>query len=213
MASLNENIKKARSASNKTLEDVATIVGVSRQTIQKYESGVISNIPSDKVELLAKALDTTPAFLMGWEKSSLTADIIQYDNIRPVSLKKFPLLGEIACGKPIFADEDRESYVLAGSDIRADFCLKAKGDSMVNARILDGDIVFIRRQDMVNNGEIAAVIIDDEATLKRVFYYREKDLLILKAENTKFSDLIYSGSELEQIRILGKAVAFQSDVI
>lgn len=213
MASLNENIKKARSASNKTLEDVATIVGVSRQTIQKYESGVISNIPSDKVELLAKALDTTPAFLMGWEKSSLTADIIQYDNIRPVSLKKFPLLGEIACGKPIFADEDRESYVLAGSDIRADFCLKAKGDSMVNARILDGDIVFIRRQDMVNNGEIAAVIIDDEATLKRVFYYREKDLLILKAENAKFSDLIYSGSELEQIRILGKAVAFQSDVI
>lgn len=213
MASLNENIKKARSASNKTLEDVATIVGVSRQTIQKYESGVISNIPSDKVELLAKALDTTPAFLMGWEKSSLTADIIQYDNIRPVSLKKFPLLGEIACGKPIFADEDRESYVLAGSDIRADFCLKAKGDSMVNARILDGDIVFIRRQDMVDNGEIAAVIIDDEATLKRIFYYPEKDLLILKAENAKFSDLIYSGSELEQIRVLGKAVAFQSDVI
>lgn len=213
MASLNENIKKARSASNKTLEDVAAIVGVSRQTIQKYESGVISNIPSDKVELLAKALDTTPAFLMGWENSSPTADIMRYDNIRPISLKKFPLLGEIACGKPIFADEDRESYILAGSDIRADFCLKAKGDSMVNARILDGDIVFIRRQDMVDNGEIAAVIIDDEATLKRVFYYPEKDLLILKAENAKFSDLIYSGSELEQIRVLGKAVAFQSDVI
>lgn len=101
MASLNENIKKARSASNKTLEDVAAIVGVSRQTIQKYESGVISNIPSDKVELLAKALDTTPAFLMGWENSSPTADIMRYDNIRPISLKKFPLLGEIACGKPI----------------------------------------------------------------------------------------------------------------
>ncbi len=212
MASLNENIKKARSASNKTLEEVAAIVGVSRQTIQKYESGVISNIPSDKVELLAKALDTTPAFLMGWETSNPIIDIFQYSNIRPVSLKKFPLLGEIACGKPIFADEDRESYILAGSDIRADFCLKAKGDSMVNARILDGDIVFIRKQDMVNNGEIAAVVIDDEATLKRVYYYPEKDLLILKAENAKFSDLIYSGSELDQIRILGKAVAFQSDV-
>ncbi len=200
-----------------TATSLADEVGLSKQAISMYISGD-RNPKRPTIKVIAEVLNVDEAWLMGYdvpmqrviqEKTHLP----NFDNIRPVSLKKFPLLGEIACGKPIFADEDRESYVLAGSDIRADFCLKAKGDSMKNVRILDGDIVFIRRQDMVNNGEISAVIIDDEATLKRVFYYREKDLLILKAENAKFSDLIYSGSELEQIRILGKAVAFQSDVI
>ena len=66
------------------------------------------------------------------------------------------------------ANEEKELYVEAGANIHADFCLKAKGDSMIGARIYDGDIVFIRKQEMVNNGEIAAVMIDDEATLKRV---------------------------------------------
>ena len=83
---------------------------------------------------------------------------------------------------------------------------------MINARIMDGDIVFIREQPMVNNGEIAAVIIDDEATLKRVYYYPEKQKLMLVPENTKYEPLVYIGEELEQIRILGLAVAFQSDL-
>lgn len=133
-------------------------------------------------------------------------------NIYPIELKKFPLLGEIACGEPIFCDEDRESYILAGSDIHADFCLKCKGDSMINARIYDGDIVFIRKQDIVDNGEIAAVVIDDEATLKRVYYDREKNVVTLVAENPKYTPMIYSGSDLEQIHVLGKAIAFQGDV-
>ena len=77
---------------------------------------------------------------------------------------------------------------------------------------MDGDIVFIREQPMVNNGEIAAVIIDDEATLKRVYYYPEKQKLMLVPENTKYEPLVYIGEELEQIRILGLAVAFQSDL-
>ena len=195
-----------------TLEDLGNKIGVSRQTIQRYESGVITNIPSDKIELLAKYLNTTPSYLMGWENSNSTL-IETYENIYPIELKRFPLLGEIACGEPRFASEDRESYVEASTDIQADFCLKAKGDSMINARIQDGDIVFIREQPSVYNGEIAAVVIDDEATLKRVFYYPEKDLFILKAENSKYDDLVYSKSELDNIRILGKAIAFQSDVI
>ena len=195
-----------------TLEDLGNKIGVSRQTIQRYESGVITNIPSDKIELLAKYLNTTPSYLMGWENSNSTL-IETYENIYPIELKRFPLLGEIACGEPRFASEDRESYIEASTDIQADFCLKARGDSMINARIQDGDIVFIREQPSVYNGEIAAVVIDDEATLKRVFYYPEKDLFILKAENPKYDDLVYSKSELDNIRILGKAIAFQSDVI
>ncbi len=115
--------------------------------------------------------------------------------------------------RAIYADEDRESYIMAGTDIQADFCLKCKGDSMINARINDGDIVFIRQQNMVNNGEIAAVIIDNEATLKRFYYYKEANLVILKAENPKFKDLEYKDERLNEIRIIGKAVAFQSDVI
>lgn len=206
---MNQRIRAKRQALGLTLEDVSKIVGVTRQTIQKYESGIVSNIPSDKIELLAQALHTTPAYLMGWEESPLEE---QFDNIFPIELKKFPLLGEIACGEPIFCDEDRESYILAGSDIRADFCLKCKGDSMINARIYDGDIVFIRKQDIVDNGEIAAVVIDDEATLKRVYYDRDKNVVTLVAENPKYTPMIYSGSDLDQIHVLGKAIAFQSDV-
>ena len=135
-------------------------------------------------------------------------------NIFPIELKCFPMLGEIACGKPKYTNEDRESYIMAGTNIKADFCLRASGDSMIIARILDGDIVFIRKQDMVENGEIAAVVVNNEseATLKRVFYYPEKAVLILKPENPAYEDFIFTGEELNEVHILGKAVAFQSDV-
>ena len=135
-------------------------------------------------------------------------------NIFPIELKRFPMLGEIACGKPKYTNEDRESYIMSGTNIDADFCLKAVGDSMINARILDGDIVFIRKQDIVENGEIAAVVVNNEseATLKRVFYYPEKSLLILKPENPAYEDFIFQNEELNEVHILGKAIAFQSDV-
>ena len=83
---------------------------------------------------------------------------------------------------------------------------------MVGARIFDGDIVFIRRQESVDNGEIAAVAIDDEATLKRVYYYPSEGKIILMPENPKYAPLVYINEELESIKILGKAVAFQSTV-
>ena len=124
----------------------------------------------------------------------------------------YPLLGEIACGEPIIAEESFECYVEAGTNIKCDFCLRARGDSMINARIYDGDIVFIRQQSIVNNGEIAAVIIDNEATLKRVYLNRAEGKLVLQAENPSYEPLVYVGEELDHIRILGKAVAFQSDV-
>lgn len=131
-------------------------------------------------------------------------------NIFPISVKRFPILGEIACGEPIYADEDHESYILANSNIKADFCLLAKGDSMINARINDGDVVFIHSQPTVENGEIAAVIIGDEATLKRV--YIKANVVTLVAENPKYEPMVYAGEELENIRILGKAVCFMSNL-
>ena len=199
------NLKKTRLAKRMSLEELARLVGTSRQTIHRYENGTISNIPPEKVERLAEALGTTPSSLMGWR-----ADCA---NIMPITEKKLPILGSIACGEPIYAEEDRESFCTADDGIDADFCLKAQGDSMIGARIYSGDIVFIRAQDSVDNGEIAAVIIGDEATLKRVYYYPEEGKLILSPENPRYAPLVYVGEELNRIKILGKAVAFQSRVI
>ena len=162
---------------------------------------------------LAEIFNVSVDYLLGFSNdtdSISRKDLPQYPNIREIRLKKFPVIGKIACGKPIFADEDKESYIMADMDISADFCLIASGDSMVNARINDGDIVFIRESSMVENGDIAAVIIDDEATLKRVYYYPEQDKLVLNAENAKYPPFVYVGEELDHIRILGKAVYFMS---
>ena len=130
--------------------------------------------------------------------------------IMPISRKKYRIIGEIACGEPIYADEHYESYFEADKDIDADFCLTAKGDSMINARIFDGDVVFIKQQSDVENGEIAAVIINGEATLKRVYKYSGR--IELRAENPLYQSLNFEGEQLNGIRILGKAVAFQSFV-
>lgn len=201
-----QKIKELRVANDMTLEQVADIVGVGKSTVRKWETGMIANMRRDKIAALAKALHTTPEYLMGWSTE------IEISNLFKIETKKFRLLGNIACGEPIFADEQMDLYVEAGANIQADFCLKASGDSMIGARIHDGDIVFIRQQDMVEDGEIAAVLIDDEATLKRVYYDQEAGVLQLFAENPQYKTMRFSGEELDHIRILGKAVAFQSDL-
>ena len=201
-------IKALRKERGLTLEALAEAVGTSKQTIHRYENGIITNIPYSKVEALAKALGTTPADLVGWS----TRGAFAYDNVLPVAKRSLPMLGDIACGEPIYADQEYDSFVSTYHNLDADFCLRAHGDSMTGARIFDGDIVFIRAQSSVDNGQIAAVIINDEATLKRVYYYPEEDKLVLSAENPKYAPFVFVKSELETIKILGKAVAFQSAV-
>ncbi len=202
-------LRELRKQKGITLDELASRIGTSKQTIHRYENGIINNIPPEKVEKLAAVLGTTPSELMGWENAAKQ----QYDNIIPLSTKKLPMLGSIACGVPIYAAEEHESYAAADADLDADFCLRAKGDSMIGARIFDGDTVFIRSQEAVDNGEIAAVIINDEATLKRVYYYPEDGKLILSPENPRYAPLVYVGRELDSIKIIGKAVAFQSIVV
>lgn len=136
----------------------------------------------------------------------ITADI---PNIIPLpETRKIPLIGAIACGAPILAEEHIEEYINIPKHITADFALTCKGDSMINARIFDGDVVYIRQQDTVENGQIAAVLIDGEATLKRVQLY--EDHISLEPENPQYRPLVYWGEEMNAIRILGKAVAFTS---
>ena len=211
---LNERIKQIRIRHGYSMSEFAKLIGCSKSAIGMYETGQ----RKPKYEILESIADTFNVdmnYLLGKSDTERLENFTlssQFSNLFPIEKKKIPLLGDIACGKPIYADEDRESYVIAGTNVNAVFCLRAKGDSMIGARILDGDIVFIQKADIVNNGEIAAVIIEDEATLKRVYYYPESQKLVLNAENPKYEPLVYVDSELEQIHILGKAVAFQSDV-
>ena len=214
---IGERIKERRKELGLSVDELAERLNKNRATIYRYESNEIEKLPTTVLEPLANALGVTPAYLMGWEKTlekseNLSELMEKYDNIKPIKLKRFPMLGEIACGEPVFADEDKEHYIMADMDINADFCLTAKGDSMINARIYEGDIVFIKEMPMVENGEIAAVIIEDEATLKRVYYYKEDNLLQLVAENPKYKPLVYQNEDLDRIRILGKAVYFMSAV-
>ena len=202
-------LKELRKQAGLTLDELAERVGTSKQTIHRYENGTITNVPPEKVESLAVALGTTPQELMGWDDEPT----VSYKNLMPLSVKQLPVLGEIACGMPIYAEQTHESFINVADQLDADFCLKAHGDSMVGARIHDGDVVFIRSQSAVENGEIAAVIINDEATLKRVYYYPTEGKLVLSPENPRYAPLVYVGRELESVKIIGKAVAFQSVVV
>lgn len=211
MLELYKNIKRRRQQLKMTQTDLALKMGYAdKSMIAKIEKGNV-DLPQSKILAFANVLETTPGELMGWDYEAEPTEAV--DNIYKLDKIKLPMLGKVACGEPIFADEDRESYIMVGTDIGADFCLQCQGDSMINARIHDGDIVFVKKTDIVENGEIAVVIIDDEATLKRFFYYREQNLVILKPENPKYQDIILTGEQLNQVRVIGRAVAFQSDVI
>lgn len=208
---MNRRIRERRLALNLTQEDLAHRLGMQKSAIAKYESGRVENIKRSVVAKMAEILECSPAYLMGWDDGD--TQIPSFSNILPIQTKQIPLLGEIACGQPIFCTEDRESYIEAGTDVKADFCLKARGDSMVGARILDGDLVFIQRDAPLEAGQIYAVAIDEEATLKRVYYNAEASMLQLLSENPKYPPMIYSGEQLDHVHILGRAIAFQSDVI
>lgn len=189
-----------------TLLQLAKRIGVSESTVQRYESGNIKNLKYETMITLSNIFGCSPQYLMGWDDASIPS----YPNIRPIAKKRFPVLGSIACGKPIYMDEEKEVYVDATTDVKADFILIAKGDSMTGARINDGDLVFVRQQPEVENGDIAVVAIDDEATLKR--FYKYNDMILLKAENPDYKDMVFTPEDHKEVRVLGKAVAFQSDV-
>lgn len=194
-----------------TLEEVGAYVGVGKSTVKKWESGFIENMKRDKIALLGEILKLNPLTFITGEVEPLDDKPTVPDNIIPLpKFKKVPLIGAIACGEPILAVENIDSYINMAEDINADFALKCKGDSMINARIFDGDYVYIRTQEDVDDGEIAAVLIGDEATLKRVHKYPGK--LVLSPCNPMYDDLVYQNEQLNDIRILGKAVAFLSAI-
>ena len=202
MSSLSKILRQRRKELGLTLAQIADMMDVAEATVQRWESGNIKSIRHEKIGKLAEILQVPPASLMGWDTASFTGS-----NIIPLpEMRRIPLIGTIACGAPILAEEHIEDYVNIPKHIKADFALTCKGDSMINARIYDGDIVYIRHQETVENGEIAAVLIENEATLKRVKIY--DDHISLEPENPLYRPLVYWNEEMANVKILGKAIAF-----
>lgn len=199
--SIGDRLKSLRIKNNLTLEELAKKVKTSKPTIQRYESGVISNIPSDKIEKLANVLNTTPAYIMGWEE--------QADEKPKKKAYKIPVYGEIAAGIPINMIQDIIDYEEVDEHTynRGELlALKIKGDSM-EPRICDGDVVIIRKQPDVDSGEIAAVIIDgDSATLKKV--KKDKKGIYLIPFNNNYDTVFYTNKEMKELPviILGKLI-------
>ena len=201
-----DKIRIAREAKGLTQEELGAVCGVSKQTIYKYEQGIITNIPSDKVELICSELDISPVYLMGWEAGeAATAP----DNLIPIRFRQAPLVGSIACGTPILAEENITDYVDVPEHVHCDFALKCRGRSMINLGVKEGDIVYIRSQPEVQNGQIAAVIVDGmeaEATLKK--FYRYDNQIVLVPANDEDKPFVYTGEEMARVHVQGLAVGF-----
>lgn len=200
-----ENIKQLREKHGMSQEELALKVGYKdRSSIAKVEAGLV-DLTQSKIAAFAAALYVTPAQLMG-----ITDSHTFPHNILPLpKMKEWKVLGGTACGEPIFRELEDDS-VLAPAGIDADFVFRCIGDSMINARIFDGDIVFVKSGIDVENGQIAVVRIGEEYTLKRI--YRGEDYLELRAENPLYPAKIIRG-EQENAEIIGKAVHFLSRVI
>ena len=208
---LRVNLEHYLNVRNLKQADLARGLGVSEATISKWLSGK-SSPRMKKIDDICKILGVKREDLL-YEHDFAEEEPISASNLYTAMVKDFPLLGTIAAGQPIFAEETVPVLVSGAAGIDADFCLKIQGDSMT-PKIKDGDIVFIRKQSLVEDGEIAAVLITelygDTATLKRVYYDKEENKIQLIAENPKYPPLSYSGERLNDIRILGKAVALQT---
>jgi len=200
---MGEIIKQLRESKGLTQEELGKLVGVKKAAVQKWEKGITENLKRTVIKKLSEIFEVDSSYLLGLKNKPHT--IISYKT------KKVPLLGDIAAGEPIYAaEETTEYYIEVDEDLNVNYCVRVKGDSMKDARINDGDIVFIREQPTVENGEIAAVLIDNEVTLKR--FYKTDGGIILKPESSKYQPIFYTEQDFKEIRILGKAVFFQSKI-
>lgn len=187
---------------NDTTYSLAEYLHLSPSAISRYTTGDMApKIPT--VQAIAGKYGIRPSWLMGIEGESKYPETEE-------KAKKIPILGTIAAGLPLLAQENIEGFEYVPENLDVDFCLRVKGDSMMNARILDGDLVFIRKQQEVENGEIAAVLIDQDATLKR--FYQINGIVILRSENPNYPEMIYTKKDMKEVSILGKAVRYISEV-
>lgn len=210
-----ERLKTCRIKADQTLEQIGTLAGVHKSTVMRWEKGETERIGLPTIQLLAAHYNVSPAWLMGADvpmadnQKTSNIDYSSIPGIMPLpKTVKRPRLGQIACGEPVMTEENFDGYDDVPDNIACDFTLICHGDSMINARIHDGDIVYIKQQSTVENGQIAAIMIDGETTLKRV--YIDGDRLTIMPENPAYKPHIYIGEELNKIRIIGRATGFTS---
>lgn len=206
-------LSQALEARGMKAADLSKKTKVAEGTISCYINGRYE-AKQNRVQVFAEALDVNPAWLMGYDVPMEAERSQPASAPRPIpkgfepmpKMKKIPLVGSIACGTPILAQQNIEKIVDVPENIRCDFSLTCHGDSMEGAGIHDRDVVYIRIQPEVENGEIAAVRIGEEATLKRVYY--QNGTLTLMPANAAYAPMVYTGPELNDVQIEGKAVGW-----
>lgn len=189
-----------------TLEDVAKRVGVSPATISRWESGDIANMRRDRIAALAEALQISPAVIMGWD-----VDTTLPPGIHRPQFKKVPMLGYAAAGQPLEDLNQDTPYYDIENKYDVDFCITVRGDSMIDANINNGDIVFIKSMPEVPNGKIACVEIDNEKVCLKRFYKAGKTVSLASA-NSKYAPMFFTEDTCESIKVLGLAVLRQSEI-
>lgn len=200
---IGQRIKMAREAAQLSQDELGAACGTKRQTIFKYESGLITNIPSDRLEKIAKVLNVTPAYLMGWEEQPESS-----------SGTWIPVLGKVAAGIPIDAIENIEDYEEVPKQMSPQdyFALRIKGDSM-EPRVKDGDVVIVKKQSYAETGDVAVVLVNgDSATVKKI--KKGPDGVMLIPINTAYEPMYYSNSDIERlpVTILGKVVELRGKI-
>lgn len=215
-----ERLKTAMDYRGVTASDIAKGTGINKSNISRYFSGEynakteniykIANFLHVSEPWLAFGIGKMTDFFEDEDNNETPQHISGYNgNKTQIISNKVSILGKVACGEPIFSPESADVYTTVDSNIRVDFALIATGDSMIEDHIYDGDIVLIRQQPTVELGEIAAVSINDEITLKRVYYYPKDNRMVLNPSNPQHKPMMFFNEELENIRILGKVIAVQ----
>ena len=207
MNAISERILNLLAEKDISYGELSIQTNIPKSALQRYATGQTEKIPIDRLDRIAKALNTTPAYLMGWEESQPREDA--NSPLLPLPpMKRWKVIGGTACGSPIH--KEMEETVLAPADIDADRVFRCVGDSMVGAHIFDGDIVFVKTGVPVEDGKIGVVRVEDEYTLKRI--YHGPDYLELRSENPKYAPIVIRGDQ-QNAEIIGLAVHFLSRVI
>ena len=184
--------------------ELGEAIGIGKSSISEWESGKRSP-DIDKVKDIAKVLNVTPAYLMGWDEPSPASRPLPA-GLLPVVKRRIPIIGHVAAGVPIMAEREYEEYEDDTYGISCDYVLRVEGDSM-EPRVLDGDVVYVRQQPDVDDGQIAVVGVDDSVTLKVVYHLPNG--LQLVSLNPKYKPMIYTQSNTDYLAVIGLAVAYK----
>lgn len=200
-----ERLRIAREKKQWSYGTLSDATGFSKSTLQRYETGFVSNIPIDRLKIIGNALDVRPEWLMGFNESDTL-----HSSKKGVSV---PVLGYVRAGIPIEAVEEILDYEEISQEMSAQgehFALSIKGDSM-EPKISEGDVVIVRKQDVVENGELAVVLVNgNDATVKR--FYKNDNGITLISTNPIYPPFVYSKKDVDElpIRVIGKVVELRA---